>query len=115
VAKKKTGLGIEALFPQEEAPAQRTRAEEVPVQRARSRPRSRATPQRSPTKSAKASEIRQEASREERIKTSVELLPETIELIDQIKSQHRRNHHRHLPMWKILDEAVRELAERRLK
>jgi len=105
VAKKKTGLGIEALFPQEEAPAQRTRAE----------PKPRAATQRSPTKSKKASENETTASREERIKTSVELLPETIDLIEQIKSQHRRQHRRHLPMWKILDDAVQELAKRRLK
>jgi hypothetical protein len=50
-----------------------------------------------------------------RIKTSVELLPETIELIEEIKSQHRRQHRRLLPMWKILDEAVRELAAQKLK
>jgi len=104
VAKKKTGLGIEALFPQEEAPAQRTRAE----------PKPRAATQRSPAKSKEPGGSKQAASREERIKTSVELLPETIELIDRIKSQHRREHRRHLPMWKILDEAVREFAERRL-
>jgi len=104
VAKKKTGLGIEALFPQEEAPAQRTRAE----------PKPRAVQRKSQAKSKTEGASKRTAPREARIKTSVELLPETIELIDRIKSQHRLEHHRHLPMWKILDEAVREFADRRL-
>jgi len=108
VAKKKTGLGIEALFPQEEEPE-----EEAQDQKTQSRPKS--TRRRSPKKSKTTSASKQTAAREERIKTSVELLPETIELIDRIKSQHRREHRRHFPMWKILDEAVREFAERRLK
>jgi len=110
VAKKKTGLGIEALFPQEETPAK-----EVPAQRTKSAPKPLTASRRPSEKSNKASKSTKAASREERIKTSVELLPETIELIDRIKSQHRRDHRRHLPMWKILDEAVREFAERRLK
>jgi len=110
VAKKKTGLGIEALFPQEEEPSEEAVEERVP-----SRPTTQAAARRSPTKSKTASASEQTASREERIKTSVELLPETIDLIEQIKSQHRREHHQHLPMWKILDKAVRDLAERRLK
>jgi len=110
VAKKKTGLGIEALFPQEKEPA-----EEALAQKTRSRTKPREATRRSPTKSKTAGKSRQTASREERIKTSIELLPETIELIDRIKSQHRREHHRHLPMWRILDEAVREFAERQLK
>jgi hypothetical protein len=50
-----------------------------------------------------------------RIKTSVELLPETLELIDQVKAQYRREFRRHLPVWKLLDDAVRELARSRLK
>lgn len=60
---------------------------------------------------------RQQAAvpRAERIKTSVELLPETLERIDQLKAQYRREHRRHLPVWKLMDEAIRELAARRLK
>ena len=104
MAKKKTGLGIDALFPPEEETT-----EKEPTPRAQTKQKGSAA------KSKKAGENKQAASREERIKTSVELLPETIELIDQIKSQHRREYRRHLPMWKILDEAVRELAQRRLK
>lgn len=110
MAKKKTGLGIDALFPPEEETT-----EKEPTPRAQTKQKPRATQKRSPTKSKKAGENKQATSREERIKTSVDLLPETIELIDQIKSQHRREHRRLLPMWKILDEAVREFAERRLK
>jgi len=109
VAKKRTGLGIEALFPQEEEVV-----EEVVKEREPSRPQTRAATRRSPAKSKTAGKSEQTVSREERIKTSVEMLPETIELIGQIKSQHRREHRQHLPMWKILDEAVREFAERRL-
>lgn len=110
MAKKKTGLGIDALFPPEEEAI-----EEAQAKKTRSRPTPRAARRRSPTKSKTAGKSRQTASREERIKTSIELLPETVELIDRIKSQHRREHHRHLPMWRILDEAVREFAERQLK
>ena len=102
--KKKTGLGIDALFPQEE---------EATGQGAT--PQAQTKQNKSPTKAKKAGENKQAAPQEERIKTSVELLPETIELIDQIKSQHRREHHRLLPMWKILDEAVRELAKKTLE
>ena len=54
-------------------------------------------------------------ARSERIKTSVEFLPETLDLIEQMKSHYRRERHKHLPVWKILDEAIRDLAARRLK
>lgn len=110
MAKKKTGLGIEALFPQEEEPA-----EEARDQKSRSSPKPKTSPRKSQAKSKTEGASKRAAPREERIKTSVDLLPETIELIDQIKSQHRRQHHRLLPMWKILDDAVREFAERQLK
>ena len=79
--------------------------------RKRSKPRATSAKRRSPSKTESSIGL----PRAERIKTSVELLPETIDLIEQIKSQHRREHRRHLPMWKILDEAVRQLAERMLK
>ena len=51
----------------------------------------------------------------ERVKTSVEFLPETLDLIEQMKSHYRREQRKHLPVWKILDEAIRDLADRRLK
>jgi len=83
----------------------------APKPRKRSKSRATSTKRRSPSKTESSTGL----SRAERIKTSVELLPETINLIEQIKSQHRREHRRHFPMWKILDEAIREFAERRLK
>ena len=110
MAKKKTGLGIDALFPQAEVAT-----ENEPTPRAQAKQQPKSTQKGAPSKSKNAGENEPAAPQEERIKTSVELLPETIELIDRIKSQHRREHHRLLPMWKILDEAVRELAQRRLK
>jgi len=54
-------------------------------------------------------------ARSERVKTSVEFLPETLDLIEQMKSHYRRKQRKHLPVWKILDEAIRDLADRRLK
>jgi len=89
-------------------------ATSVPKPMKRSKARATSTRRRSPKQSKGAAGKKSAAPRAERIKTSVELLPETIDLIEQIKSQHRREHRRHFPMWKILDEAVRELAKRRL-
>lgn len=111
MAKKKTGLGIDALFPQKEDEEPQA-ADQEQNEGARSRPRraKRATTSKRQARNRKAN-----VSRDERIKTSVELLPETLELIDQIKAQHRREHRRLLPMWKILDEAVRELARQWLE
>lgn len=102
MAKKRTGLGVDALFPEKEEGREPSsqREEKKDVEKAEA-PK-RAVRQRS------------HVPRDERIKTSVELTPETLELIDQIKAQYRREHHRHLPMWVVLDEAVKELASKRL-
>ena len=54
----------------------------------------------------------QKVPREERIKTSVELLPDTLELMEKIQAQYRRENRRHLPLWRLLDQAVTVLAER---
>jgi hypothetical protein len=50
----------------------------------------------------------------ERFKTSVELTPEALDLIDQLKTQYRRENNRHLPLWRILDEAVKVYASQKL-
>lgn len=50
----------------------------------------------------------------ERFKTSVELTPEALDLIDQLKTQYRRENNRHLPLWRILDEAVKVYAAQKL-
>ena len=51
----------------------------------------------------------------ERIKTTVELEPETLDLISDLQSQHKRQTHRHLPMWKIIKNAIQEHVERKNK
>ncbi len=51
----------------------------------------------------------------ERFKTSVELTPEALELIDQLKTKYRRENNKHLPLWRILDEAVKQYASQRLQ
>lgn len=107
MAKKKTGLGVDALFPEkEEGKDLSSEREEEHTAEATKTEKRRA--------SGQTRQQRREVPRDERIKTSVELTPETLELIDQIKAQYRREHHRHLPMWRILDEAVRELAQKGL-
>ena len=65
-------------------------------------------------KAAKA-QTDQEVPREERIKTSVELLPDTLDLMQTIQAQYRREKHKHLPLWRLLDQAVSVLAERGVK
>ena len=50
----------------------------------------------------------------ERFKTSVELTPDVLELVDQLKGQYRRKNNKHLPLWKILDEAVKLYAAQEL-
>ena len=62
-------------------------------------------------KAAKAQTV-QKISRDERIKTSVELLPDTFDLMQTIQRQYRRENRRHLPLWRLLDQAVTLLAER---
>jgi hypothetical protein len=51
----------------------------------------------------------------ERFKTSVEITPEALELIDKLKMQYRRENNKHLPLWRILDEAVKLYASRELQ
>jgi hypothetical protein len=50
----------------------------------------------------------------ERFKTSVELTPESLDLIDQLKTKYRRENNKHLPLWRILDEAVKQYASQKL-
>ena len=50
------------------------------------------------------------AESSKRFKTSVELTPETLDLIDLIKTEYRRKHQKHLALWRILDEAVKLYA-----
>ena len=51
----------------------------------------------------------------ERFKTSVELTPEALDLIDQLKTKYRRENNKHLPLWRILDEAVKLYASQELQ
>lgn len=69
---------------------------------------------RKPSAKKKAAKAKsgQKVPREERIKTSVELLPDTLDLMQTIQAQYRRENHRHLPLWRLLDQAVSVLAER---
>jgi hypothetical protein len=64
-------------------------------------------------------EVANEAGKDEelpqRYKTSVELTPEALELISQLKAQHRIEHRRHLALWRILDEAVKLYARQELE
>ena len=92
------------LKPEPELIARASDSQRPPV--ARKAPRTKPKPTPPP---------RNSAARPERVKTSVEFLPETIDLIEQMKSHYRREHRKHLPVWKILDEAIRDLADRRLK
>jgi hypothetical protein len=101
VAEKRTGFGVDALFP----PAKKERQKTAPKQKERPKAKQKQT---------KKFKQNIPVSRDDRIKTTVELLPETLELIDRIKSQHRREHHKYLSMWRVVDEAVRDLAKRRL-
>lgn len=73
-------------------------------------------PEKKPaTKPKDKSEKKETLPEQKRIKTSVEFLPETIELLEKIKSQHRRKHRRLLPIWKIIHDAISEYAEDKLK
>ena len=51
----------------------------------------------------------------ERFKTSVELTPDVLELVAQLKGQYRRKNNKHMPLWRILDEAVRLYASQELQ
>ena len=51
---------------------------------------------------------------QQRFKTSVELTPEALDLIDQLKTKYRRENNKHLPLWRILDEAVKQYAAQKL-
>lgn len=65
-------------------------------------------------KKEKAETDAAEEESSERFKTSVELTPEALDLIDQLKTQYRRENNRHLPLWRILDEAVKVYALQKL-
>jgi hypothetical protein len=51
----------------------------------------------------------------ERFKTSVELTPETLDLIGALKREYRRKEKKHLPLWLILDKAVKLYAAQQLR
>jgi hypothetical protein len=46
-----------------------------------------------------------------RIKTSIELSEGTLDLIQQIKTHHRHTQGKHYPLWKILEDAIRQFAK----
>jgi len=51
--------------------------------------------------------------RPRRFKTSVELTPEALDLIAQLKTEYRREHQKHLALWRILDEAIKLYASKK--
>ncbi len=80
--------------------------------------RAPARPTRQAPRAKKAGQVKAKKKAQEpasasgtRIKTSIELSEETLELIQQIKLQHRRTYGRHYPLWQIVEDAIRQFAE----
>ncbi len=102
------GDTTDAEAPAAAAPAPRP----APARPARQAPRAKKVGQ---TKAKKKAQEPASPASETRIKTSIELSEETLELIQQIKLQHRRAYGKHYPLWQIVEDAIRQLAEREEK
>lgn len=64
---------------------------------------------------AKSETKAEEVDRSERVKTTVELAPGTVELIAEIQYLHKKEKRKSLPMWKIFREAIEDLADKKRK
>lgn len=99
--KRKSGLGSQAFF--KDTPPPRRDVAPVPS------PVEQATPEPQPT-----SEPEQLQVTNKTIPTTIKLYPETVELLDRLKSQARREKRRSEATYgAILEEAIRDLAQKR--
>lgn len=114
---KKKGLGRLALFPQEETPAEPEEVKEAveKPETSKPKPRRRSTTRKKPAPVHPIPKIGKRVPNEDRITTTVQFTPETLEKIERLKAAYRGQHKKYWPTWLILGDAVQLLASKHLE